>query len=79
MKIIRALSVHSFIVNQVASDGTEEFFSTMMQMATIKAKDVFQYLSTKYHRKQRLHLNIYVIRISMYSLVVKFLIGLRNL
>ena len=42
LKIILARSIHGFIVNQVASDGTQEFISRTVQMVTIKAKTFFK-------------------------------------
>ena len=41
VKIILALIIHGFIVNQIASDGAQKIVSAIMQMTTAKSKDIF--------------------------------------
>ena len=41
MKVILALIIHGFIVNQIASDGAQKIVSAIMQMTTAKSKDIF--------------------------------------
>ena len=47
MKIILALIIHGFIVNQVASDGAQEIVSAIIQMTTTKSKRYFSSLKKK--------------------------------